>query len=394
MILHLHTDSRFADYTISLFDQKDNHHLVGKRYPGQRLKYISNHQNTEQYVFGWTNPKRLLKKLSPGAVIVHFLDIRWFELIRELPTDVRVVWIFWGGDGYGLPKMKEGLLDPITASFASKLGSHSSKVDKMKAELGVDSIWQTAFWKSLVFEGVRKMKTTASLDTIRLKLFERVDYCGTFLKEDYKLLKAHYDFKMDWVDARFISLEQLIGSLEPVNPEGNNILLGNSCTMENNHVDAFEAINQLELIAGQQVICPLSYGKDMGSYRDLVIEEGNQKLGQSFSPLMELMSINEYTKVLRSCSYAIMFHNRQQAFNNILALVYLGVKVYLKPSNTIYTYLRRIGCEVCSTEELRATKELKPLNEDEILRNREALRKEFSQKMIRKSANSLLEKLT
>lgn len=393
MILHLHTDSRFSDYTISLFDKGDNYHLVGKRYPGQPLKFIANQKGLGQFVFGWTNPKKFLEKVAPSVVIIHFLDMKWFELIKELDDSVKVVWIFWGGDGYSLPKLKQGLLDSKTNSFSSKTNIRTSKIEKMRAELGVDSIWQISFWKSLIFEGIRKLKDLTQLDSIRLKLFERVNYCGTFLKEDYDLLKSHYDFKMDWVDARFISLEQLIGSLEPVNPEGNNILLGNSCTLENNHLDAFEAIDQLELSVGQQVISPLSYGKDLGSYRDEVLEQGNQHLGDSFHPLLELTSLEEYTKILRSCSYAIMFHNRQQAFNNVLALVYLGVKVYLKTENTIYAYLKRIGCEVYSTEELKGTTKLAPLDEEVILKNREALKKEFSREKIVKSANALLEKL-
>ncbi|WP_436517195.1 TDP-N-acetylfucosamine:lipid II N-acetylfucosaminyltransferase [Ekhidna sp. To15] len=390
MILHLHTDSRFANYTIDVFGSKENYHLIGMRYPGQKLRFVTKQEHVGMYVFGWSQAKRQLTKLSPAMIVVHFMDIRWFELLSIIPENTTVVWIFWGGDGYSLPKMSEDLYDKYT-SRRLKDQSTVSKLDKMKADLGIKSALSIPFITSLLFETLRKSKISKDSNQVREALFTRVNYCGTFLKEDYELLHSKYPFQMNWTDARFISLERLIGSIDAEPCSGNHILLGNSCTMENNHVDAIEVIRQLEIDEGQEVICPLSYGKDLGKYRDWVIEDGKKSLGESFKPLVELMPLNEYTRILRSCSFAIMYHNRQQAFNNILALIYLGVKVYLKPNNTIYSYLKRIGCNVFSTNKLNETKKLQPLSEVMADENRQVLRKEFSQEKIIESATGIMQ---
>lgn len=390
MILHLHTDSRFANYTIELFGPEKNFHLVGLRYPGQKIRFVADHVHVGSFVFGWSRAKKVLTKVNPSMIVVHFMDIRWYELLSIIPTETAVVWVFWGGDGYSLPKMSENLYDKHTLVGPNNQSTHS-KFDKMKADLGVKSVFNIPFASSLIFEFIRKNKITATTEEIKEALYRRVDYCGTFLKEDYELLQKHYAFPMEWTDARFISLERLIGKTNTEAPTGNHILLGNSCTMENNHVDAFKVIQHLEMEEGQKVICPLSYGKDLGKYRDWVLAEAEANLGDAFEPLKDLMSLEQYTQILHSCSYAIMYHNRQQAFNNILALVFLGVKVYLKPDNTIYKFLKRIGCSIHSTDELSEIRQLTPLAQSMVDKNREVLRKEFSQDRIMESAMSVMQ---
>ncbi len=392
MILHLHTDSRFANYTIEVFGKENSFHLIGLRYPNQELRFVTKQSHVNTYVFGWNSPEKLLAKIKPAMVVVHFMDIRWYEFLSVLPKHIKLVWIFWGGDGYSLPKMSENLYDKYT-SQGFKHANTVSKLDKMKAELGIKSVFNFPFFASLTFEFLRKRRTSGSSEKIKNEVYSRVNYCGTFLKEDYELLQSKYAFSMKWIDARFISLEQLIGNSGD-HISGNNILIGNSCTMENNHVDAFQAIQHINLDKGQQVICPLSYGKDLGKYRDWIVEEGNRCFGQSFEPLMQLMPLNEYTQVLRTCSHAIMHHNRQQAFNNVLALVYLGVKVYLKPENTIYSFLKRIGCHVYSMNELNNVTQLTPLSSSLVDENRKLLRGEFSQQKIRESAVGIVQLAT
>lgn len=388
MILHLHTDSRFADYTIDLFDAEQNVHLVGKRFPRMKLNSInkSNLNRIHHYVFGWSSARKLIRRFDPKLVVIHFLDLRWAEFIFKLPDDVRIVWIFWGADGYRLPKMRERLYDPITKKY--QRGHKDSGISKLKAELNVSSVLNLRFILSLGFEVLRNIRSRSS-SFILDRLFERLDYCGTFLKEDYELLQRNYSFGMKWVDARFVSLEKLLGEMSDDFIHGQNLLLGNSCTLENNHLDAISQMDEINFKSNDRVICPLNYGKDLGAYQQAVVSQGVTSFGSRFEPLLTPLNLSDYTQVLKSCAYAIMFHNRQQAFNNILALVYLGVKVYLKPENTIYLFLKRIGCIVFSTDELGRTGRLIPLSKEEQKANRAVVEREFSLKRIASSANEI-----
>ena len=86
--------------------------------------------------------------------------------------------------------------------------------------------------------------------------------------------------------------------------------------------------------------------------------------------------LDEYNKMLSTCSVAIMNHYRQQAVGNIIALVYSGAKVYLSSQNTVYHFLKRIGCNVYSVENDLITSNinaLEPLSKEESTQNKEIL---------------------
>jgi len=83
-----------------------------------------------------------------------------------------------------------------------------------------------------------------------------------------------------------------------------------------------------------------------------------------------------------------MNHYRQQALGILLALIYMGSKVYLNESNTAFQYFKRIGIKVYSIE-----KEFHPgnqialenLSEDEIRLNRRIIEGSINEVFLTKS---------
>ena len=55
----------------------------------------------------------------------------------------------------------------------------------------------------------------------------------------------------------------------------NNILVGNSNSVTNNHLDAFKMIASSASFEYNEIICPLSYGGTK-EYRNLVIRKGRK----------------------------------------------------------------------------------------------------------------------
>src|SRR5262249_51243273 len=80
--------------------------------------------------------------------------------------------------------------------------------------------------------------------------------------------------------------------------QGPDLLLGNSATPTNNHLDAFELLRRLDL-EGRNIVVPLSYGVE--SYADAVCAHGHRLFGPRFVPLRGYLSPAEYSERIATC---------------------------------------------------------------------------------------------
>ena len=131
--------------------------------------------------------------------------------------------------------------------------------------------------------------------------------------------------------------------------KSNKIVIGNSATESNQHLDIFEKIKHLD-VSSVKLYCPLSYG-DI-HYRDKVIEKGKELFGNSFYPITEYMEYEEYIRFLNSCDVGIYNNNRQQALGNISLMLNLGKKVYVPKS--IQTYYKQFGYKLYLTRDIKS----------------------------------------
>ncbi len=122
-----------------------------------------------------------------------------------------------------------------------------------------------------------------------------------------------------------------------------NILLGNSSTKTNQHIDA---INMLSKYKNENlaIYTPLSYGDEI--YGKEVADYGISIFGKKFIPIFDFIPTKKYNILMKSIDIGIMNHNRQQAGGNIFSLLYLNKKVFINKSNTIYSHALRIGMTV------------------------------------------------
>lgn len=118
------------------------------------------------------------------------------------------------------------------------------------------------------------------------------------------------------------------------------ILLGNSATHSNHHLDAMEKLHALD--DGQmQIFCPLAYGDQVVARQ--VIETGQSLFGDRFRPMESLTPYDDYQSFLSTIDIAVFNHDRQQAMGTTRALLALGVKVYLRPNTTTFQHLSDLG---------------------------------------------------
>jgi len=155
---------------------------------------------------------------------------------------------------------------------------------------------------------------------------------------------------------------------------GPDVLLGNSASPTNNHLEALSLLRE-RLPPGGRLVAPLSYGKAPRGYAQAVVEAGRDALGVRFEPLTEWLPIAAYNARIASCGWVIMNHRRQQAVGNICAALYRGATVYMRRDNPLYGFFTDLGVALLAIEALEADRgvPLLPLTAEQQQRNRGAI---------------------
>lgn len=105
------------------------------------------------------------------------------------------------------------------------------------------------------------------------------------------------------------------------------IQVGNSADPSNNHLEVFEKLANLQT-NNFRVFVPLSYGDQQHASR--VISEGKKLFGDRFVALTDFLPLAQYQEFLATIDIAIFNHNRQQGLGNLISLLGMGKKVYLR----------------------------------------------------------------
>ncbi len=161
------------------------------------------------------------------------------------------------------------------------------------------------------------------------------------------------------------------------------LLVGNSLSKNNNHLEVLKKISVFEDQIGK-IICPLSYGNDL-AYRDEVIDLGFKLFGERFLPLTEFMQRTDYEKLLETVDIAIFDHWRQEAMGVTLSLLALGKTVYMRSTTESYISLKNRGFRVFDNKLLFN----EGVKQQEVKGNKEMLEKYYSIEILKKSLLSL-----
>lgn len=163
-----------------------------------------------------------------------------------------------------------------------------------------------------------------------------------------------------------------------------NVQIGNSADPGNNHLEIIEQLAPLK-DRDIKLHVPLSYRAS--PYVDSVIEAGTRVFGDKFQPLTEFMPLEDYRAFLSTIDVAIFNHKRQQAMGNIINLLGLGKKVYLRPEITPWATLRNKGIVVYDVARI----DIDTFDANALARNRDLVRCEYSEDRLKQQLNDLFE---
>ena len=171
-----------------------------------------------------------------------------------------------------------------------------------------------------------------------------VNYVITVLPYEFKIIKKEFGLIAKYLDYNY-GVNKF--NRFPNVSLGNSILIGNSATSANNHLDIFDIIKN----TNSKMIVPLSYGAyGYQDYKERVIYQGNKLFKDNFHAIKSFLPIQEYDKILMSCNTMIMYHIRQQALGNIYMALYLGMRVFLNKKSITYKYMNDIGMIIFELE--------------------------------------------
>jgi len=226
------------------------------------------------------------------------------------------------------------------------------------------------------------------------KIFKRIeDYVKGNIKGYISYIKGEFKLVQKWVKATgkfyqsFTYPSNLYKSFEFKEEEKKElwIQIGNSGEETNNHFEILEKLLQFK-DQNIKLFCILSYGGSE-EYKKKVIEKGYELFSNKFYPIEKFMEFDKYMKFISLLDIAILAHNQQQAFGNIISLLSMKKTVYLKEEVTTYETLKEMGVEIKSFDKLI---DLERFDENILENNRKIIERNFSkEKLIEQWKNIL-----
>jgi len=355
MKLHIGVNDRFLEIFINnaraSSDLSDHHFLI---YGNPELPFSENFSFENLTFLDKLNQSDdIIDKIYHSTVIyIHFLseEVSLFLSTFDL-RNKKLVWIFWGTDGFSLPEIARKLKDPTRSVFYN------------------------------LAKDIRDLFFKRNSTSAKYLILPKINYFAHYIAEDFEMMRSVLADNVKFLNFSYGVNESIIIDKPLL---GDDILVGNSASLTNFHLFAFTKIK-----AGHStniIHCPLSYGGHP-DYVNQLIAEGKKRFGNSFIPYTEKMkSVDFHNTVLSHAKFAFMCNNRSQAWGNIMQLLWQGSSVFMLKQNNLFKFLKRNGFHVFDAEEGK----LISLSQNQIIENRQKLNQFFSLKEMKNNYNILL----
>jgi len=335
-ILHINTDLKFL-HAITHYEDPNIHN---------DLLFIGDAKGDVRVKFQFSNTKSDLDKIitlanNYDAVILLDLEQAKSYIANRLRKDISVFWFFFGYELYG--KILNITLSELTKRIIQKETFRKGGLLKLGPFSKAYSLWRQKEFSRAI---------------------KRIDYFLCLCQEEYEFL-SHY-FKLP----EFIQRPYVIESSLVYNEKlGNKLMIGNSRSVFNNHIDILNMLREAPEI---EKYAFLNYGPE-GQYYDAVMSKGNE-LG-NFKPITSFLNKIEFEKVYNVSDAFVMNGYRQMAVGNIITAIRHGVKLYINYKNPFYHFLIKNGFLVSEINDLDNDLRNKhiTLNEPEMEQNIRAL---------------------
>jgi hypothetical protein len=229
---------------------------------------------------------------------------------------------------------------------------------------------------------------------LKKKAISTIDLFAPVLPDEYSIVRNVFPQKFrfpQYASWNYSKSSSLFNNELQINKNSDKILLGNSATPTNNHIDAIISFLK-HFSRNKKIISPLSYGDTF--YAELFSILAKKLIGNNFFALNNFIPYDQYTNILSDCNTAIMNHIRQQAAGNVYSMLYMGATVFLRKENLLYKACCDRKLKIFSVQDLENDSNLFKyrLTDAEIKNNKYILRNLYSfSEAIRKTKNLILQ---
>lgn len=288
----------------------------------------------------------LKKATKDDKIFVHWYDLKTgLFLLKYLKKEVPLYVYLWGGEFYEDPYLyhMNWIHDEKTLTFVKEHTILPEKYSQRKH-----------FLKRLWFKKTYKLKARKQFKE-KIKTIKRINalILPKHYDQELELIKRIYHLKnLPYFNYNYDQNVDLAihYKLEGSKTDKTIIQLGNSATESNNHVDAFDVLNQFKN-ENIELVLPMSYGNH--KYNHFVKQYGSFNFKNKIKFLEDFVPRAQYIQQLMEVDVCVMYHNRQQAFGNCVPLLILGKKLYLKKENPLYSFFKSIGVVVFNANKIK-----------------------------------------
>lgn len=356
MILHLFNDQKVVNRSIELFEEAlpgQNIFVVFAVYGD--LKYVHEAENVLIYKEGQRYDRGLFDNVN--CVLVHYLTPQKINFIHDNEISAqRIYWMIWGADVYNAIISKMGYQIYYEPRYAINNRSFCRRlINKVLDLFHIDnnSINQE---RKFIKEEVTHLLTS----------YEEYDIQKKYLKE-FRCKEVISD-----MFTLYYSIDDILGSsLLDAYVSGDDIWVGGSCSVTNNHNYVFKYLSKLN-VGSKRIITPLSYGGN-NKYKEHIIHCGKELFADNFSPILNFMPLDDYNKLLLQASICIFGNWRQEAVGSVLVALYIGAKVFLSKKSPLFMQYQKLGLFVYSLEDICQADIDTPLSDEQKENNKRLL---------------------
>lgn len=283
------------------------------------------------------------------AYMFHPLYVNTYDWVLQIPRDKIVIASSWGADLYYPqancpPLLSVELYRGETRKAIRSINERrSSLLDRVRRTVG-----------EVYHYNRNKERSEAEQKQLSIKLekqqkvLQRINLWATVLPEEFGMLKSKYGITAKPFPFHYAVWNLSLDCERPVWEDTNCILLGNSADPTNNHIDLVRLMQKRGIIDRYSLYIPLAYGDE--KYKNWLKTHLGLK-ADKFIAQDELIPIEEYRKILKSCRVAVFGHLRQQALGNIIENMLQGKKVFLYKDSMAYKYFIGRGAIVYNIEQ-------------------------------------------
>jgi len=325
-VIHLFTDEKFVDKFAKKYANSDFQNKFV--FLGKAGKYKGGLDRLAEFIAidsaEYNDLPRRIEADYDILIVYNLCSIKSY-LISQISSDrLTIVWNFFGTEIYSLPGLRRKFLSGPTIKL-------------LKGDINFR-------FKLLVKNILSALRIRPSQHGLFLRAVKRVNHFAWYSIEEYNYLQSLINFKLPAY--LHLSVNNILRDVRPECNKSANILLGNSRSPFNNHLDMLQLLEKCQF--NNQVTVPFNYGSGKNYAAALKKRAGNMNVNVVF--LEQFMAYPEYIKVINSHCAAIYNSHRQLALGNIMICIVCGLKIYLSTKNPLLAWLSNNDFRVYSIE--------------------------------------------